>query len=183
MYPNNDPQYDIWFAQAANDDSQEAFGKLFKALYGTLCSFALKYAPCNEDAEEVVSEVFLKVWNKRKELELTTSIRYYLVVCVRNQCVDLIRKESKWRKTDLSQAAVASHEPDITRRMADREALTYIEGIIDALPRQCQHVFRLSRYEGLKYEDIARTMGISVKTVETQISRALKRLRTAYAVL
>ncbi len=176
------PQHDTWFRAAADTDCAQSYGRLFTSLYSGLCEFARKYVSVGEDAEEIVSEVFLRVWKKRKDLVLSGPIHYYLLMAVRNQAIDYLRKQSKWQVTELLDGAYLSHEPDIHTRMADQEALQQVERLIHGLPPQCQRVFCLSRYEGMKYQEIAVSLGISLKTVETQMSRALKRLRTAYSV-
>jgi RNA polymerase sigma-70 factor (family 1) len=167
--------------EVANGDFA-AFENLFKQYYQALCAHALSYTGSHAAAEDAVSEVFARIWEKRGQLNVETSVKSYLYRSVGNQCIDALRK-SYHKKTLLAEgmAAFQHHAgTDNTAALAEtKELAQQIEAAIRRLPKQCGIVFRLSRDAGLKYQEIAAQLNISVKTVETQMGRAFKALRKA----
>ena len=144
-----------------------------------MCYYAWKFVNEKELAEEVVSEVFFKLWKNKKKLNVKTSFRSYLFIAVRNQAFDYLRKVRRVNYIDDTEA--------IKSKIADRhspleeaifnEIYFNLEKAIENLPQQCRMIFRMSRDEGLRYREIANQLNISNKTVETQMGRALKKLR------
>jgi RNA polymerase sigma-70 factor (ECF subfamily) len=171
---------DHLFECIAKQDDYKALEQLFKIYYKQLCIYALKYIRKPELCEEAVSDVFTRIWSNRKTILISCSIKSYLYISVRNQCIDLIRKRSldthlpveelRYEAADASYAASAGIE---TAELAE-----VLETGIANLSPQCKVIFKLSREEGMKYKDIADKLDISIKTVETQMGRALKSLRT-----
>ncbi len=159
-------------------DREKDFEMLFKEHFAPLCSFACKYIPDFDDAKGVVHDVFVSVWNKFGELPPGINHKSYLYTSVRNRCFNFIRNNK--RKVGLD----AADEADYALEDAGLEAKELEEAIaaaIASLPDKCREVFELSRYEGKKYGEIADLMGISVKTVEGQMSKALRVLREKLA--
>lgn len=162
---------------ALKNNSEAAFEQLFHRYYAPLCLFTAHILHNREKAEEVVQEIFLRVWIRRQTLEIASSFRSYLFFAVRNQCINLLEHE-KVEKRHAAQAHLdtltdSSLEPwfmevDLRRK---------IEQSIELLPEKRQQIFRLSREEGLTYQQIAERLNISVKTVEAQMGLALKQLR------
>jgi RNA polymerase sigma-70 factor (ECF subfamily) len=167
-------------------DVEKDFKQAFDTFYPRLLRFANGYV-CNRfEAENIVQDVFLKLWEKRSLLQKDINLQAYLLTMVKNQCVDFLRHEQvvernsvDWNSALQQEAAFSYYT--ICRfnpEQMDVESLErLVEKAINELPEQCRKAFELSRYEGLKYKDIADKMGISVKTVETHISHALKILR------
>ncbi|NIJ55568.1 RNA polymerase sigma-70 factor [Dyadobacter arcticus] len=159
-----------------------AFRELFTNHYRSLCNYAMRVVVTREIAEEVVSDVFVKLWKNREQIEVHTSFQAYIYRAVRNQALDYLKLRVHRQNERESLESVQwnlSHADHFSpvEELSFNEFYAHIEGCIQALPRQCQLIFRLSREEGLRYRDIAERLKISVKTVETQMSRALKVLR------
>ena len=158
--------------------NKNAFETLFKSHYANLCGYAVKYVWELEQAEEIVQDLFFNIWNKRSDLYISSSIEAYLFRAVRNACLNYL-KHKKIRDNYVS--AVQEHyNPGLRLDENPVETLelqTKIDEAIDSMPPERKKVFLLSRYEGLKYKEIADRLGISVKTVEVQMGKALKFLR------
>ncbi|CAG5012537.1 hypothetical protein DYBT9275_05196 [Dyadobacter sp. CECT 9275] len=170
------------FGKVVTKGDYYAFRELFTHHYRSLCNYAMRVVVTREIAEEVVSDVFVKLWKNREQIEVHTSFQAYIYRAVRNQALDYLKLRVHRQYERESLDAVqwnlthADHFSPV-EEMSFNEIYDHIEGCIKDLPRQCQLIFRLSREEGLRYRDIAEKLDISVKTVETQMSRALKVLR------
>ncbi|QRR02546.1 RNA polymerase sigma-70 factor [Dyadobacter sandarakinus] len=159
-----------------------AFRELFNRYYCTLCNYAMRVVSTREMAEEVVADVFVKLWKNREQIEVHTSFQAYIYRAVRNQALDYLKLRVHRQNERESLESVQwnlSHADHFSpaEELSFNEFFNHVEDCIRALPRQCQLIFRLSREEGLRYRDIAERLDISIKTVETQMSRALKVLR------
>jgi RNA polymerase sigma-70 factor, ECF subfamily len=150
------------------------FERLFKELFKPLCSFSMKYVSDLDDAKSIVHEVFITVWEKFGTLPADTNYRSYLYTSVRNRCLNHIRDRKKHVAIDaVAETAISSQNAGMETAELEKE----IEMGIALLPEKCRIVFELNRMDGLKYAQIAEKMGISVKTVEAQMSKALSHLR------
>jgi RNA polymerase sigma-70 factor, ECF subfamily len=160
----------------------DAYEELFNTYYEVLCHHALKYTSDAAMAQDVVSDVFARIWEKRSQLQIDTSVKSYLYRAVTNQCIDTLRKNyhKKTVLVDSFQHCETSCDSTITYSAPEtRELAMAIELAVRNLPKQCGIIFRLSREAGLKYQEIASQLNISVKTVETQMGRAFKALRVS----
>ncbi|MCG8306866.1 MAG: RNA polymerase sigma-70 factor [Cytophagales bacterium] len=160
-----------------NGDEQ-VFEKLFRDQYPVLCGYARKYLDDMDQAEEIVQEMFFNFWQKRKKLEINTSIEAYLFRSVRNACLNYL-KHLKIREEHRLTASREPGEraPEVHDRIVALELQERIERVIEQLPTERKKIFKMSRYEELKYKEIAERLNLSVKTVEVQMSKALKYLR------
>lgn len=166
------------FKQTLEQSDSASFEALFKHQYAELCGFATRYLHSPEAAEEAVSEVFYKIWKNRSQINIKTSAKYYLYASVRNMAIDIQRQSKKQQHhSDDCLQDQAYPGPDAYETLIGNETQQKIDSAILRLPPQCRTVFQLSRLEGLKYQEIANRLGISIKTVETQMTRALKQLR------
>lgn len=147
---------------------------LFEYYYTGLVVFANRYMHDIEMAEDIVQSVFVRLWENKHAIK-SPSIRYYLANAVKNNCVDLIRKRETQVKYAQRQAFQAVDHGD--NFWAENELEQMIEKAISNLPARCREIFVMSRYEGLKSNEIARKLQLSQRTVETQIAKALKILR------
>ena len=150
------------------------FERLFRDFFPPLMAFARKILVDEDDAREVVHQVFIKLWEKRNELDLSTSLKSYLFTSVHNRSLNVIRDRKKFASGEVPDVA---GEWDVSAQIESMELEGKIREAIDSLPDKCREIFELNRFEGLKYGEIARQLDISVKTVENQISKALKILR------
>jgi RNA polymerase sigma-70 factor (ECF subfamily) len=159
------------FGKVVANGDYYAFRELFTHHYRALCNYAMRVVVTREIAEEVVSDVFVKLWKNREQIEVHTSFQAYIYRAVRNQALDYLklRVHRQYERESLDSVQWNLSHAD---HFSPAEEMS-----INDLPRQCQIIFRLSREEGLRYRDIAERLEISVKTVETQMSRALKVLR------
>jgi RNA polymerase sigma-70 factor (ECF subfamily) len=155
-----------------------AFETLFRSFFPGLVLFARKYVPDQDTATEIVHNVFLNLWEKREQVDTSTSLKSYLFTSVHNRCLNYIRDQKKFDRDEALLQRLDSDEfTDASDRLEEMELEQRIYEALQTLPEKCREVFTLNRFEGLKYGEIAGKLGISVKTVETQMSKALKILR------
>ncbi len=151
---------------------------LFRSHYSGLCRFAVGFVKDDETAREIVQEAFVNLWEKRHSIDPAGPVKTYLSTSVRNRCLNHLRDTKKFSPgliaLEESSVTGTSHQPD---RMGEQELHDRIETAIRGLPDKCREIFRLSREQNLKYQEIADRLSISVKTVETQMSKALQHLR------
>lgn len=151
---------------------------LFKTYYQPLCKYAYSFLQDKENAEEIVQSTFLLVWEKRETLEIRTSVKPYLYAMVRNACLNVIKHEKIKQKHAGEEIALAERSHDsVNHLVASNELEQRIKLAMEELPEQCRLVFKLSRFEELKYSEIAEQLNISVKTVENHMGKALRIMR------
>jgi RNA polymerase sigma-70 factor (ECF subfamily) len=165
---------------------EKGFKLVFETHYPRLLRFANEYVGDRFDAENIVQDVFLKLWEKRASLPTEINLQAYLLTMVKNQCLDFLRHRQMVESNSVDWETVQQREASFNlyalnqfdAEQPDIESLErLVEKAINELPEQCRKVFELSRYDGLKYKEIAERLGISVKTVETHMSNALRILR------
>lgn len=158
--------------------SKKEFEELFREYFKPLTAFAKKYLNDIDLAKEMVHEAFLKLWEKREEVDTNKSVKSYLYTTVYNRSLNYIRDNKKFDRTEgKTELLERSENWDQTNQMIAVEIETKINQTLDDLPEKCRQIFVMSRYEELKYKEIAEKLDISIKTVETQMSKALKALR------
>jgi RNA polymerase sigma-70 factor (family 1) len=164
-----------------------AFQQLYNQYYTPLCTYSKRFTKSKEIAEEVVQDVFLKLWERQGRFMITTSLKAYLFASVRNHCLDhlkhlqIVHKFNEYYTLLLKEAEdlyIFSQESGDSMTIA-QELEESVREAIDSLPVQCQRIFKMSRFDGLKHKDIADKMGVTVNTVQRQMSIALKKLRDA----
>jgi RNA polymerase sigma-70 factor (family 1) len=157
---------------------KKAFEQVFKSYYALLCRYAKSLVNDLDEAEEVVQNTFYMIWNKRESLEITGSLKAYLYRAVHNDCLNKLKhlQVRKVHAEDYKHSNAGAYE-DAGKVLQGKELRQKIEQAIAALPEQCGKVFRLSRFEELKYHEIAEQLQISVKTVENHMGKALKHMR------
>lgn len=159
------------------NNSEIAFEQLFNRYYAPLCLFTSHFLHNRAKAGEIVQEVFVKVWAKRETLEIASSVRNYLFFAVRNQCINLLEHEKVEKRHSRQTQLDSLTDRDLEPYFMEVDLRRKIEQSIELLPEKRREIFRLSREEGLKYQEIANRLKISVKTVEAQMGIALKQLR------
>lgn len=154
------------------------FEETFRSYFTPLCSFAQKYIYDLDEAKDIVHNVFINLWNKRDEIDLDTPLKSYLFQGVHNRCLNYIRDHKKLVQFDTLQSEAELGQYIESRdHLESEEAESRINRALDDLPEKCREIFLMNRFDGLKYREIADKLDISIKTVETQMSRALKTLR------
>ncbi|MCK7557105.1 RNA polymerase sigma-70 factor [Chitinophaga sedimenti] len=170
--------------QIARYGDEQAFAALFRLLYDRLLRFCVQYVGSHEAGEEIVSDVFVKIWNRRAELQEVDNLEVYLFVAVKNHSLNYLEQYSSLRITPLDSGfsqLTASADPE--KDMEWKEMLLKLDGEINRLPEQCRRVFKLIKEDGFKYKDVAAILNISPRTVETQLFRAIRRLTEAIGPL
>lgn len=167
---------DMLFRKVSLQDDEEAFRILFYDFFAPLCVFAHRYLEEMETCEDIVQETFYRIWKNRKDLDIQISARNFLITSVRNACLDLIRKqeiEKRWIEKRLEEDIEEEYEDLYTTQ----ELESLLNQALDKLPEQIASTFRMNRFDGKTYVEIAEEKQISVKTVEAYMTRALKFLR------
>jgi RNA polymerase sigma-70 factor (family 1) len=162
-------------------DDQQAYRELYTSLYSYLFGFAKTIVQSRESAEEVVSDVFIKVWERRKELEKIENLKVYLYVATRNIAFNYLDKQKRnsTNSIDDVEAEFTSIDFDPEQLLITADMLALIQKAIDHLPPKCKIIFKLAKEDGLKYREVAEVLNISVKTVENQLAIALYKIGTA----
>ena len=172
---------DSSYAQQIRRGSHHAFEALFRSYYPRLCRFAMRMTGSKHAAEELVQDLFVKLWVKRHDLKPEGSLRSYLYRAIRNQAINYLKQKSRIDSPTVEPDDLRSESPNPIEELYARELRTTIEEAIHLLPPRCRLIFLLHRFDGLTYSEIAEILNISVKTVETQMGRALKALRSLLA--
>lgn len=164
-------------SQALRRGDESAFDVIFRRWYEPLCRYAGRLADGDMDeAEDLVQQTFVKLWEHRTRIDVSWSLKAYLYKTVHNASLNRLRSlkvQSKYVDFTAQQPDNMMTQPDDT----SPELIERFRRAMDALPPQCRHIFELSRFESLKYREIADQLGISIKTVETQMGKALRMLR------
>lgn len=169
--------------QMVKAQDEQAFEQLFKTYFKSLHAYALTILNSEAVAEEMVQQVFYKLWERKEQLDVHTSVKAYLYRSVHNESLNYLKHHSIKSKhqTYAMQQQQNSHEHSAGEKLAGRELEQQIRQALNDLPEQCRTIFQLSRYEELKYREIADQLGLSIKTVEAQMGKALRLLRLRLA--
>ncbi|MEN7550787.1 RNA polymerase sigma-70 factor [Rapidithrix thailandica] len=162
------------FGQLASG-SQEALDKLFEKYYSPLCNFALQLVESPDLAEEVVSDVFLTIWLKKSSIELQGKLKAYLYKSVKNQALNYLKRNkdtTPLEEIENGYLLNTDNAPDTLLHY--QEFQDQVETVIGQMPKQRQLIFRLNRLDGLKYNEIAKVLSLSVHTVQNQMVEAVK---------
>lgn len=167
-----------WLRMMASDD-QRAMELIFNRYYKYLVVTAYNYLKDDNLAKDLVQDVLFKFWEKRSSLSIDTSLKAFLRRSVVNKSIDELRKKRiKWEE-EVTDANAPIATDNIDRQLETSELEKVIHKAIDSLPEKCKLVFSLSRFENMSHGEISEALGISKKTIENQITKALKVLRSA----
>ena len=164
--------------QIACNRDERSYKRLFFHFYKPLLRFALSYIKCGETAEEIVSDVMMKIWTMKEDLTHISNLKVYLYRAVKNGCLNHIAKNSKQIITDIENADVVLnsdlYNPEETALKS--ELREKIAEAIRGLPPKCQMVYKLVREDGLSYREVSVIMNISENTVDRHLNNALHKL-------
>lgn len=154
------------------------FRIFFDQHYQRLCSYAFSFLKEEESCEDVVQDIFIKIWQNRQDLIGTDQLKFYVFSAVRNNCLTMLQKNKKYRIVEMNDDEEGEEiDFKLDPEEANTEPTALIAKALDRLPPKCREVFLLSRISNLSYLQIADTLGISIKTVENQMGKALKIIR------
>ncbi|HOI87225.1 MAG TPA: RNA polymerase sigma-70 factor [Lentimicrobium sp.] len=164
---------------ALKNGDKQVFESVFREFYGPLCTHARRFLVDAGDAEEVVQEVFFKMWERRDMLVISTSLSAYLYKAVTNHALNFIRYQKMARQYQEYIGFNTSEDDQISAHdtLLHNDLETKFGAIVKTMPERRRIIFEMSRIEGLKYHEIATKLNISAKTVEIQMSKALEFMR------
>jgi RNA polymerase sigma-70 factor (ECF subfamily) len=167
------------FIERIKSGDVQAFELLFKTDYTKLTFFANRFLNDLDASEEIVSGVFVFLWEKKDKLVFTTSVHSYLYKTVQNRCLNYIKRKKIENEyvNYLSRNNLLEDYPDTWNLYLEKDLEGQARKAIDTLPEKCREIFKLSRFEHLRNKQIAERLSISEKTVERQITIALEKLR------
>ncbi len=165
--------------RSLKDRDEHTFGQLFKAHFKQLRNYSFSFVQEQALAEDIVQTVFFKLWERIEVLNFSDSVAAYLYRAVYNESLNAL-KHSKVRRVHRSwlNRHMKDHSDSANKKVQLDELERQLRAAIGELPEQCRTIFQLSRYEELRYREIGSRLGISVKTVENQMGKALKILRS-----
>jgi RNA polymerase sigma-70 factor, ECF subfamily len=181
--------------QAIKEGNIKVFEAIFMQLAAKLERFAFQYVANQEEASDIVQNVFLVLWERKEQLLENTNLNNYLITLTKNQCLNYLKHEKvlrnfateqnlRWKELEINYFALEQFNEN---KIQIDELNKAIQDALDSLPGQCREIFMMSRNEGMKYQEIAEKLKISVKTVEKKMSISLNIFREAlkdyYAIL
>ena len=174
-------QTEALIVQQLREGKERAYKYLYDQHYQILCHVASQYVKDDFLAETIVGDVIFHLWEIRQTLEITTSLRSYLMTSVRNRCLDYLKSQYKQREMAMSSPGLEDFpvlnyikgDDYPLGQLLEKELEGEIMKAISHLPEECRRVFHLSRFEEKKYDEIATELNISVNTVKYHIKRAL----------
>jgi len=161
------------------DGDQSAFSSIFEAYYKDLVMFAFTLTKNSDNAEEAVQEVFVRLWEKRRELKLHGSLKSYLLKSVQNQCLDEIRHRKISETFVVDKKTQWLYVNDVEDYILYSDLQKHLDQLLAQMPDEVAQTFRMNRFDELKYQEIAQQLNVSVRTVESRISKVLQILHQA----
>jgi len=164
----------------ANDD-QLAYRELFIQFYNKLSRFVMGFTKSKELTDEIVSDVFINIWRRRKNMEEIKNLKLYLYISAKNITFNYLKKLHRENLADLDMVEIEPQDPfsDPGAAMITREMNLKLRSAINDLPPRCKLIFTLLKEDGLSYKQTAQLLNISESTVENQLSIALKKISGA----
>lgn len=162
-------------------DDQQAYQELFYLFYEPLLRFANAFVRSRELSEEIVSDVFIRIWERRAQLQEIGNCKVYLYVSTRNTALKYLLKKQKQVSIGLDELEVEleSQHLDPEQILLNAELMNRVARAIDDLPPRCKMVYKLIKEDGLKYKEVAEILDISIKTIDNQLAIALKKIGKA----
>jgi RNA polymerase sigma-70 factor (ECF subfamily) len=160
-------------------DNEHALASLFEKHYVPLCRYAYTYLKDEAESENLIQEVFINIWNKRSEINIRTSVSSYLYRSAKNSAINFLTKNSRHQTEsidNLKGLEISNEDSEIDENEFS-EMERKLSEALKSLPDKCKKIFIMSRVESLKYREIAEQLNISIKTVETQMSVAIKKIK------
>jgi RNA polymerase sigma-70 factor (ECF subfamily) len=166
----------VWTREIA-EGNKGSFEKLFNNYCQSLINFSRRYVLDRQVAENIVQEIFVRIWTNRSSLDPAKNIKSYLYTSVKNESLKYLRHLDVEQRSAEKLIPSVPHDNRPDMSVDAKELEIKIQKAVYDLPEKCREIFTMNRFENLKYSEIAEILNISVKTVETQMGRALKKLR------
>lgn len=160
---------------------EKALDTLFGQWHNYLFKIAYSMLADADGAKDAVQEVFIRIWQKRAEIEVKTTLKGYLQRAIVNQCLSVLQQRKAFSNPDEYRFLLPDNTPSVAEKLHADSLGRLVHAAIDRLPEQCRLIFRLSRFEDLSYREIAEQLELSPKTIENQIGKALRILREELA--
>ena len=166
------------------EGNQAALKQLYDDFGERLLHFAFAIIHNREQAEEIVSDVFIQVWHKRERIATIENLTWYLYITTKNISLNYLRKEHKQKNIDIESVSLPYYtiEPTAIDHLATSELVQCITKAINDLSPKCRLIFKLVKEDGLQYKEVASLLNLSAKTIENQMGIALKKLYTSVQV-
>lgn len=162
--------------------NKQEFEKLFRSSYVSLVRYAKTILRDYDTAEEIVQELFFRLWQDRENLKVESSLNGYLFRSVHNRALHYIEHQKVvGRHADEIAAGAERTSEAVTDEIYYHELQMRVARVLERLPERCREIFRMNRFEGLKYNEIAVKLSVSMKTVEANMGKALKEFKKALA--
>jgi RNA polymerase sigma-70 factor (family 1) len=162
-----------------NEGSLKWFNQVVHKYYPCLCDFAYIITQSKDQSEEIVDDVFMKIWDRREEVSNIENLTSYLYKAVRNTSLNYLEKSKRHHFMsfdNLPEISIPSEIRTPEEDVISQETYRDISQVINSLPRKCRLIFKLAKEDNLKYKEIANLLNLSEKTIENQISIALKKV-------
>ncbi|MDO5523290.1 MAG: RNA polymerase sigma-70 factor [Bacteroidia bacterium] len=172
----------------AKSEYSVQFEEVYTSYYSRMQRFAQEYVIHEEDAENIVHDIFTELWEKKPEFDSHINLNGYIFVILKNKCIDFLRRKTTEHKAinkmqeeylQTLKLKFESLEALDDKLLSDPDIDTIIQNAIDGLPERCRQIFVMNKIEGKKQKQIAQELGISVNTVESQVAIAYKKLKEA----
>ncbi|TSD63311.1 RNA polymerase sigma-70 factor [Inquilinus sp. KBS0705] len=173
--------YDIQLLDRLKQDDESALCAIYKKYWQPLYLSAYHVIKDKQICEDIIQELFIKLWNNRQAIEITVSLKAYLYAAIRYEVYRQIRSGSV-RADIYDDLLERIHTPAVYGTIEYKELIAQISSVINKLPEKCREVYKLSREEHLSHKQIAERMNISAKTVENHLTKALRQLRTSLSI-
>lgn len=171
---------DLFLLTKIREGDVKAFEELFRRYYSQLCWYAAGITGQMEVAEELVEELFYTIWKEKEQLKVIYSLKSYLYGAIRNESLkyfEHLEVRERYRKLVMS-GKIEKEEPDPQKQLEYAELESLIDQTLNKLPDRRLQIFKMHRLEGKKYAEIAVSLSLSVKTIEAEMTKALRTLRT-----
>jgi RNA polymerase sigma-70 factor (family 1) len=179
LYCMNEPaHFSEWQHRISVADDQEAFLMLYRYFKKRLEKFAYSICHSKEDAEDIVEDVFVRIWSRRKTLDQILNLKLYLYIATRNFSLNYLKANNRnvHFDPDSLKMEVEDFAPDPQQRMVDKELVTRVNYAVSNLPSRCKAIYKLVKEDGLKHKEVAEILQVSPKTVENQIAIAVRKI-------
>jgi RNA polymerase sigma-70 factor (ECF subfamily) len=165
-------------------DDEAAFAEIYKRYAKSLADFTASKLFNLEDAQDIIHDLFVKLWEERKRLNITSNLKNYLFTITRHRIIDKIRRNiTREEYAVMLQSLANAHQPNVEQQMAAKELQQTIENLLNELSPKVKEIYRLSREENLSISEIARKLELSEQTVKNQLSTALSHIRKSLSVI